>query len=473
MNTRLARAFTQLSILLLLGGLSACGGGGTGSSASLGGGIGGTGVTAAGTITALGSISVNGVRYDTSSAAITVDGKIATENDLKLGMFVTVKGTVDSSGISGTANSVDFDDNVQGPVTGLDPATAGNPTRTFTVLGMTVVTDKVSTVFEGSSISTLADGDLVEASGLIDNTGKLQATRIEKKSSFFPDSSEVEVKGTVSSLNNNTFTLGSLAVTTAGGVDLSAIQNGSRVEVKGTLDAAQTNIFATSVKLEDSLFDSTASKVSLEGIVSNFVSNSSFDVSAQPVDASSASFEPAGQTLVDGLEVEVEGSVVNGTLIATKVELHDDTVELEARVSSVDQAANRITLQFATGTVSFLVNNKTSIRDDATGNSLTLNNISATDFLEVEGFIDSAGNVVANEVKRDQPDDDVIQGPVQSLDATSGDITLLGLTFGTDAATSFKPSPSSSFFATASPNTIVKIKDKNRDGVAEEAKIEN
>ena len=470
MNKRL---FKQLSIVILLGALSACGGGGTGTSASIGGGIGGTGVTAAGTITALGSISVNGIKYDTSSAAITVDGRSATESDLKLGMFVTVTGTVDSSGVSGTANSVDFDDEVQGPVKGLDPATTGNPSRTFTVLGVTVVADRISTVFDAISLSALLDDDLIEVSGLIDNTGKLQATRIEKKGRFMANSSEIEVKGTVSNLSGNTFNLGSLAVTAAANIDLSAISNGSRVEVKGTLDAAQTHLFATTVGLKSGLFSSDVNKASLEGIVSNFVSNNNFTVSGQAVDASKASFQPVGTALANGLEIEVEGPIVNGILNATKIELRDGTVELEARVSSVDPATSLITLQFTPGTVAFMVNSKTSIRDDASGNSLTINNINATDFLEVEGFIDSTGNVIASEVKRDQPDDDVIQGPVQSLDAVSGDISLLGLTFGTDATTSFKPSPASSFFTSAGPNTIVKIKDKNRDGVAEEAEIEN
>ena len=63
-----------------------------------GGGIGGTGsvssVVSSGTVTKLGSVSVSGTQYDNSNAFYCIDGEpCSTENSLKLGMVVLVKGT--------------------------------------------------------------------------------------------------------------------------------------------------------------------------------------------------------------------------------------------------------------------------------------------------------------------------------------------------------------------------------------------
>jgi len=50
---------------------------------------------------------------------------------------------------------------------------------------------------------------------------------------------------------------------------------------------------------------------------------SSFSVSGSPVNATGAEFKPAGLVLSNDLLVEVEGTIVNGTLNAVKVELKD------------------------------------------------------------------------------------------------------------------------------------------------------
>ena len=111
------------------------------------------------------------------------------------------------------------------------------------------------------------------------------------------------------------------------GTDLSDIP-GSRVtdthfiEVKGTLINTNT-IDATRIEQEDEGIDSDDGEVSLEGFISDFTDNSSFLVSGQQVNAANATFEPAGLTLRNDLRVEVEGTIVNGILIAEKVELED------------------------------------------------------------------------------------------------------------------------------------------------------
>ncbi len=105
-----------------------CGGSGSGNTAVVDpsppppvGGIGRTGI-AMGPISTFGSVVVNGVRYDTSSAVFTVNGLSGSQDDLSVGQVITVSGTIDDNGIDGDANEVNFDDNVKGPVQSIDLA---------------------------------------------------------------------------------------------------------------------------------------------------------------------------------------------------------------------------------------------------------------------------------------------------------------------------------------------------------------
>jgi hypothetical protein len=89
----------------------------------------------------------------------------------------------------------------------------------------------------------------------------------------------------------------------------------------------------------------------LRGTVSALSSTASFEVNGLPVDARSASFPDGTAGLVLGAQVEVEGQVVNGVLMATKVELeasHADEhrdFELHGAISALDTVNRRFTLR--------------------------------------------------------------------------------------------------------------------------------
>ena len=468
-------------VVLTAGALFGCGGGGGGGSSSS---VDPTGVTAAGTITGFGSIFVNGVEFETGTASVTLDDSPGSEAELRLGMVVRVRGTVDDTGTRGTADAVEFDDDVQGPVSGPIVTGPDGLSKTFTVLGVSVRADSTKTVFDGVGFDTLAVNDSVEVSGFFDGAGVLQATRIEKKEDFQPSLSEVELKGTVSGLSGTRFTLGSFTVEFAG-ADLSrvpggVISDGLPVEVKGTLNG--TTITASRIAQEDDLFGDDEAKVSLEGIVSNFVSNSSFTVAGQAVDASAAIFEPAGLTLADGIEVEVEGPIVAGVLQAVKVEARGGNIKLEARVSAVNTPPGTLTLQFVPGTLNVVVDSRTALRDDTgVDDSLTLNEIVASDFLEIEAFRDdSTGALIATEIRRDTLDDDSLQGPVDDCAADTS-VTVLGLTYTLLAATTeYQDQNDLPIDGTAFCNgantagVFVKLRDDLApDGIADEAELED
>ncbi len=132
----------------------ACGGGSGGENG--GGnlaGIGGTGITASGVITGFGSVFVNGIEFETDQAGILVNNTESNEGALRIGMVVTIEGTVNDNGVTGTANSIVYEAELVGPVSNAPVADPDNLTKTFDVLGITVVVERNSTVFEGDGFS--------------------------------------------------------------------------------------------------------------------------------------------------------------------------------------------------------------------------------------------------------------------------------------------------------------------------------
>ncbi|NNE45939.1 MAG: hypothetical protein HKN37_04680, partial [Rhodothermales bacterium] len=158
------------------------------------GGIGRNGI-AVGPISTFGSIVTNGVRYDTASATFTVNDASGSEDDLRVGQIVTVKGTISDDGTTGTANEVIFDDTVKGPVASID-LVAGS----LVVLGQTVRVSPDTSFddsFSPASLDGVAVAQIVEVSGQFDANGNIVATRIEPK----PAGTQYEVHGTVSNLD--------------------------------------------------------------------------------------------------------------------------------------------------------------------------------------------------------------------------------------------------------------------------------
>jgi len=312
--------------------LAGCGGGsGSGTNVA---GIGGTGRTISGTITGFGSIFVNDVEYDIDNASFDINDDSSpglSEDDLSIGMVVTLTGNDD--GTVGVASQVVYDNEIKGPVSDLELSLDGT-TKSFLVFGVHVIVDVADTTFDsGFDFTSLGNNDIVELSGLFDSSNTLVASYIEKTDDLDPGSSEVELKGTPDASTDagigESFILNGVTVNIVAGTDLSDIP-GSRVtdtqfiEVKGTLITPSPAIIeATRIEQEDEGIDPDDGEVSLEGFISDFTDNSSFMVSGQQVNATDATFEPAGLTLSNDLRVEVEGTIVNGILIAEKVELED------------------------------------------------------------------------------------------------------------------------------------------------------
>ncbi len=249
-----------------------------------GGGIGGTGIISSGTITAFGSIVVNGTEFDTTNAAIIRNGveigvgdEIVLDN-LDIGRVVTVEGTGDLDDISAVAVRVTYNDNVRGPVESIHDIDAG--TKEIVVLGQIVIINVV-TKLKGTEFDTMAQNDVVEVSGLVDDTGATRATFLEKTGEFVPGSNlVVGVTGFILNLDTElkTFEVNNLSVnySSIDSGDLpQGFADGLLVEVEGTLDAAGGVMLAKSIELGDEIGEGDSDQIEVLGFVTDIVRPSS------------------------------------------------------------------------------------------------------------------------------------------------------------------------------------------------------
>jgi len=448
-------------------------------------GVGGSGFISSGTVTGFGSVFVNGVEFETDRSTFDLEGTSGTQNDLAIGMVVRVNGTINPDGTTGNATSIIFDDELQGPVSGLTPTTilATTTSASFTVLGTTVKIDRSLTNFDGTGFSFdgIANDDNVEISGFFDASGTLLASRVElKDDAFLPGVSIVEIKGDITGFTGSTFTLNSLTID-ASAAELDGLPNGLAdgiyVEVEGTYNGTDT-ITANKVQSEElELEDSEEFEV--EGLITSYVDNTNFNINGIPVDASAASFEPTGITLANDLQVEAEGPIVNGVLKAEKIKLRGGDIKISAYISAISRDTFTVSPGDGVSAITISFGTETEMKDETTGDESLDVLFTQGDFVEIEGFETGIDSMFAAQVKIvDFADTDGVE--VQAnIDETLNDgfITVLGVQFVSDGTTVFKNSigtviSESDFNTAAASNPLISITDSDANGTADKAEIE-
>jgi hypothetical protein len=311
-----------------------------------GGGIDGSGFIGQGSISAFGSIVVIGTVFDTSNAAIIINsveigvGDAVVMANLDIGRVVTVEGRRSGDPNTVVADRVVYNDNVEGPVESIHDIDA--VTKEIVVLGQTVVLNAV-TQFKSTTFDTIAPNDVVEVSGLFDDTGAIWATFIGKTGVFTPGL-EVEVQGYVVNLDTNlkAFEINGLRVDYSS-ADISGMPggipaDGLLVEVQGTLDVAGAEMTATKIQLDDDLAADDGNEVEVTGFVTDLVSLSEFTVGNQVVrtDAGTLFVDGTLENVALGVKLEVEGTLVNGVLLATEIEFWGpNQIEVEGLVTHI------------------------------------------------------------------------------------------------------------------------------------------
>ena len=390
---------TSLASLVLLGVLHGCGGGGQTASNNSGVGSGGTGSYTNGPISGLGSIIVNGVRYEVSGSTTLVGddkltGQAPDQTDLLVGVTVEVEGSSVTSSTDGpgnaTATRVRYAAELIGELANLSAA-SGRPTS-FTVLGQNV-TVNASTVLPTTQ---LVAGQAVVVHGLPTPGGGVTATRVDIAASpaFYKLSGEVQSISRLSTNRSITFRsslgAGTVRVLYAQGQTPSPdVVAGSRLQVRVNISNNLSSLQAQQILVRQEAAPG-GREVRMEGrltgktVVGTTVTGF---VGRTPVDLS-AIF--GAQNIANNTLIEVKGRLRNGVLVVEELEEEDEQISREAELygapSNHNSSAQTFTLRGLT------VNYANADVDGA----VTFNEAC----LRVKGTLDSAALLRATRVQR-------------------------------------------------------------------------
>ncbi|VTU25133.1 DUF5666 domain-containing protein [Variovorax sp. PBL-E5] len=285
-------------------------------------GSGGTGISVAGDATSvgavdgIGSIIVNGLRYDIDSA--TIDLRDAAT--LQIGMSVKVMGSVDASFTNGVATQVTSAADLRGPVTAIDPIGGS-----FAVMGTTVTIDEATVWADVPGLASLIPGTTIQVWGLPASPGVLRATRVQQQ---IPSAAPIAT-GTVQQLDlaRGTFALGGLTVaygsaSFAGGINPTTLTNGTIVRVRADTQASPGLLMATQVESWYPIPGATGTPIQLEGVITNYAALNSFQVLGRSINASAAQITGGQASKIgNGVKIQVGGTLVNGVLVATEIKI--------------------------------------------------------------------------------------------------------------------------------------------------------
>jgi len=312
--------------------------------------------------------------------------------------------------------------------------------KTFSTKG-SIVSNTGSTVQIGSSTFNIASANIVMDEQNA-NASQLQqgmvvtvsGTRTVSKTDTVEDVEyEDELEGPISSidLNNESFVVLGVTVATNSDtvfddIDFSSLVVGNIVEVSG-YQMGDSEILATYVELKSEQYNE-GDEIEVKGEISSLnVDSQTFQIGSQLIDYSGAEFEDIpNNSLEDGMPVEVESSqgLVDGVLIASKIEYEGD----EHHGDEGDEVeVHGVVTDFVSSTdfmVSGISVTTTSSTEYEHGSAANLANGVK---VEVEGEFNVSNVLVAEEVEFKLESDLKIESTISAIDADSSTITVLGL----------------------------------------------
>ena len=435
----LSTRFSAAALAALLVGLNACGGGDSHDKVVPPPPESTIGLVSVGTITGLGSVYVNGVRYRTTDAQVVMNDLAAAESALKVGHYVEVKGHSHNSA-DHDADVIRYHNVLEGPITSID-TTYG----TFVAMGQVVQVRAETAIGDGidpASIEGLAVNDVVEVSGMVTTLGLIDATRIDIK----PDGGPYDVTGYVSklSLATHRFNVNALVVdySSANMDDFPTGQptDGDLVLVKGFTFAADGSFVATRVELrsDDWLKAAAGDVLEVEGTITDFESATKFNVAGRAVTTTPTTLYEHGTvaTLASDVLVEVEGTVDNaGVLVALKVKFKQvSEIRMVAQIHAKTSVSLEILgLQVATNDVTHYED-----MSAAALRNLSYTDLAVGDWVDVRGYEEPAGSnlVTATRIVRVDAQEAVrLRGPF--LDPARPNFRILSVPVATGDTTRF------------------------------------
>ncbi len=311
------------------------------------------------------SITVNGIEFDLSGASINLDGKNGSQDDIKLGQVVSIKGKYNEDGTA-TASQLVYDDSLEGPIDSIDASA-----NTLVVLGQTILMNN-ETLFEGLELNTLQVGQIIEISGLANAQGQWQASFIGLSDHTL---TEFDVAGTISELNTSTMTfkINALLVDYSQVDELNYVQQliseGALVDLFGSIDttnAGERVLIAQEIEAEEAFMADDGDLLEIEGFISSALVDGQFEVAGLKVNISDNTFFDIGDAslLKVDASIEIEGTVnEDGSIQALYIFVEpEDEIEVAAIIEAINLENNTVTVLGKT----FLINESTWIADDET-----------------------------------------------------------------------------------------------------------
>jgi hypothetical protein len=339
-----------LLVAALLAGVGSCGGGGSNDG---GGDVpdeSTTGLLSAGVISGFGSVYINGVRYGTDATSVLIDDQEATVAQLEVGQYVELKGHEHSyrDGKDCEAEIIRYHNVLEGPVTSID--LAGD---SFVAMGQVVQVTLDTVVGDGiepASVEGLAVGDVVEVSGIVPQSGAIDATRIDIQ----PDGGPYDVTGYASNVQADAgrFAINELVVD-YNGANMEDFPGGDPatgdlVLVKGFTFDPDGTFVATRVELrsDDWLEPGAGDAVEIQGAVVDFASPTDFSAGGWHVTTTSVTTYEHGTAgdLSDGVMLRVKGTAdAAGTLVASEISfMQVSDVRVVAQIADLDATARTL-----------------------------------------------------------------------------------------------------------------------------------
>ncbi|MCC2617290.1 DUF5666 domain-containing protein [Aestuariibacter halophilus] len=417
-------------------------------------------VTSTGSISNFGSVYVNGIRFKTNDAVIETDlDQGSTEDDLKVGMVVTIQGRSSADGDDAQALSVEYHVNAQGPVDAVSLTDSS-----FSLLGQVFLVDEL-TLFEGVTFDALAVGDVVEVSAIETEAGELVASRVELEDSSV---TELKVRGELQNLDEvaQTFTVNQLTVDYSAATVNGTLVEGEEVRIHASAAPVDDVLVADSVYVQEDDDADDAGQVALDGVITELLENMQFMVAGQTVAWSqdTAFFGGDEQDIVVGMRIKAFGTVVDDVLTARKIRIDKPgVIKLEGPISAVDSDASTLTVL---GTV-FTVDSHSRLMDKSSQGvrRMTLDDLAIGDVVDVKAFQDGDA-LVTRQLKRTEAagedDDGLIELEGQVTEIAAPNFQVQGVTVETSALTEFELDDAEvdadTFFATIVSGDVIEVK---------------
>jgi hypothetical protein len=370
----------------------------------------GSPVASQGTIDGFGSVIVNGIRFDSSKALILVNGRAATEDDLRAGYQVTVTGTLGENS-SGVAEKIEFYPELVGTITQIDKE------KNQLIVSGRLVQINFRTLFgnsiESNDIDGLSIGDRVQISGHHNAEQLLTATRIDIDSEL--TTNYTQLSGEISNLNESIyqFTLANTVINYAGASLINIygnrLNNRMRVTVKGT-KGTSGEIQAQQIYDLNYEVGSDIPYIKIEGRITRFTSTTDFEVNGiRCTTNSQTQYEfAAANNLKEDASVEISGSKnSSGILVANRIQFDlEDENHIEGQVISININSGYIatgSLQIGDATIKATSSTRYEDRSDLYNRRFNLSSIEVGDYLFVT-ICNQNGDFVASKIERLSPE---------------------------------------------------------------------